>query len=663
MKFRKILGVLTSVLVLAVLWVTMAGQPVMAVPAITLSATSGTVGSLLYISGSAYSANVTARVHFAYGTSYVLVRTSTVSPTGTIADSFNVPEVPGGTYQVNVETSSTEYAIANYVVIPAIALSATSGRVGGQASISGNGFGASRTVTITFDSVQVATTTSNANGTFTSVTFTVPESQQGSHNIIVSDTINSQTSRFTVEQSAAISPTSASVGATVTVTGNGFRASQTVTVTYDTVAVTTNPSPLVTNANGSFTATFAVPAGPSGSHNVIVNDGFYSATLTISSLAGVKVNPASGNVGTQITISGSGFGTSRTININLDTTQLGTATSDANGSFTSTLNVPASARGAHAIAITDGANTGTAAFAITSSIKSSPDKGPPGAEVTVSGSGFDPNKPVTANFGATAVKTITTDGKGSFSDKFNVPRVASGNYTVSIRDGNDVFNATFTVTVSSEISKTTGNVGMSLTVTGTGFTGTVTIKYDETVVATVTPDASGAVTATFPVPPSIHGDHVIAVSDGLNSLRSAFTMESTPPPVPGLLLPTTETKTDPQASLTWQAVSDPSGVTYALQISLKPDFSTVVLGKQNLTLPQYTLTSIEKLAPTPADGFYYWRVKAIDGAANESAWSAASKFYVSSFPDWAMKAAIGVGALFFALFFFWLGRKTAGGGY
>ena len=76
----------------------------------------------------------------------------------------------------------------------------------------------------------------------------------------------------------------------------------------------------------------------------------------------------------------------------------------------------------------------------------------------------------------------------------------------------------------------------------------------------------------------------------------------------------------------------------------------------------YTLTSDEeKLPSTPADGFYYWRVKAIDGAANESDWSAANKFWVSWLPDWATKAAIGVGAIIFALFFFWLGRKTAGG--
>jgi len=169
--------------------------------------------------------------------------------------------------------------------------------------------------------------------------------------------------------------------------------------------------------------------------------------------------------------------------------------------------------------------------------------------------------------------------------------------------------------VSAEIGKTSGNVGMSLTVTGTGFTGTVTVKYDETVVATVTPDASGAVNATFPVPPSIHGDHVITVSDGLNSIRSAFTGGVDTTTGTGLLSPLTGVKADAQAALTWQAVTDPSGVTYILQISAKPDFSIITLQKQNLTLPRTPLTSTEKLEPTPADGFYYWRVKAIDGAS------------------------------------------------
>jgi len=74
------------------------------------------------------------------------------------------------------------------------------------------------------------------------------------------------------------------------------------------------------------------------------------------------------------------------------------------------------------------------ALTITSSISVSPDKGPIGAEVTVSGAGFDASKLVTISFGATTIKTANTDAKGTFSDKFNVPRVASGNYTISIRD-------------------------------------------------------------------------------------------------------------------------------------------------------------------------------------------------------------------------------------
>jgi hypothetical protein len=77
----------------------------------------------------------------------------------------------------------------------------------------------------------------------------------------------------------------------------------------------------------------------------------------------------------------------------------------------------------------------------------------------------------------------------------------------------------------------------------------------------------------------------------------------------------------------WQGVSDPSGITYSLEIAnnlnffpLRPD-----LRRYDLTDTSCTVTM------TP--GVYFWRVKAIDGADNESEWSLSPlAFEVGIFP-------------------------------
>ena len=98
-------------------------------------------------------------------------------------------------------------------------------------------------------------------------------------------------------------------------------------------------------------------------------------------------------------------------------------------------------------------------------------------------------------------------------------------------------------------------------------------------------------------------------------------------------------------------------VTYTLQIAPSAGFTSITLEKQKLTTSAYTLTETEKLLLTGKETPYYWRVKAVDGASNESAWSDAWSFYISIFPGWAKYTLIGVGALLFALLSFWLGMR------
>jgi hypothetical protein len=95
------------------------------------------------------------------------------------------------------------------------------------------------------------------------------------------------------------------------------------------------------------------------------------------------------------------------------------------------------------------------------------------------------------------------------------------------------------------------------------------------------------------------------------------------------------------ASFEWEAVSDDSQqVVYTLQVATGEGFTSasLVLVQEGLTSPEYTLTEEEKLAGRSAEEPYYWRVRAVDGASNESDWSEVGQFHVSAslLPPWTV---------------------------
>jgi hypothetical protein len=94
--------------------------------------------------------------------------------------------------------------------------------------------------------------------------------------------------------------------------------------------------------------------------------------------------------------------------------------------------------------------------------------------------------------------------------------------------------------------------------------------------------------------------------------------DTTPPPRPWRISPPHGYQTDDDTpSFDWSDVSDPSGVTYWLQIAYDYNFTSLVLDNNGLATSDYTLAELESLA----DGPYYWRVCATDGALNQSAWT------------------------------------------
>ena len=74
---------------------------------------------------------------------------------------------------------------------------------------------------------------------------------------------------------------------------------------------------------------------------------------------------------------------------------------------------------------------------------------------------------------------------------------------------------------------------------------------------------------------------------------------------------------DAKVPFKWSAVSDPSGVTYDLEVSDQSNFSKTLVSRTKLTEIKYTLPEAEALP----NGEYYWHVRAVDAAGNTGAWS------------------------------------------
>jgi hypothetical protein len=191
---------------------------------------------------------------------------------------------------------------------------------------------------------------------------------------------------------------------------------------------------------------------------------------------------------------------------------------------------------------------------------------------------------------------------------------------------------TFTVTAGASLSSVYGSVGDKIIVRGTGFAHQTPIKvnFDEQPVSTATTDNNGDFSTTVTIPPSHGGDHFITIDDGTISKQLVFSIEKSPPPAPALILPLNDSLTKAEAYFQWQIITDSSvPVTYNLQIASNQNFVNIILQKTGLQSTEYTLNDKETLTADFKNAAYFWRVKAIDGAKNESEWSVPRIFYVS----------------------------------
>ncbi len=275
----------------------------------------------------------------------------------------------------------------------------------------------------------------------------------------------------------SVTPASGGDGTPVTITGTNFGGTQgSSTVNFGTTAAT-----VTSWSNTSIVVT--APNIAANSYNVSATVGGVASNSVAFSIVApsiTTITPASGAVGSSVTIAGSNFGASQ----GTSTLKFGTAAATVNlwSNTSITATVPSLPLGSSNVTVTVGANASNAtAYAVAAPVLSaiSPASGVAGSTVTLTGSNLGVSQgSSTVQFGSVAA-TVTSWSNTSVSA--TVPTLAAGAYNVIVTVGGNASNAEpFTVTTGPPqpvVSIDSGGVGASPFVADEDFTGGVAATH------------------------------------------------------------------------------------------------------------------------------------------------------------------------------------------
>jgi len=480
-----------------------------------------------------------------------------------------------------------------------ITLSPDDGVPGEEVKVRGYNFTADEWVDIYYylngSRIWIDNVKTDEDGDFPWVTFEVPESYTGPHEVLAEDEHGIDASDyFTVEPGLTVYPEEGPVGTNVTVEGHGFdEEEEDIEVYFDSEVVAEN---IEADEDGSWQTSFQIPSSPKGSHEIDAegdeSQDYDVEDATFEVTPEIIINKSSGSVGDNITMTATGFEDEDSyIKILFAGEEAETEPeiirADENGSWEASFKVPEMPTGEYSVTAegerTRKEDVNELSFDIGPGLVLSPDEGHVGTNLTVVGGGFDTNKNVVIRYDGSQIETATTDSSGSFMAIFPVPESQHGEREVTADDsaGN---NATAIFTMESEPPGTPELVSPS------------------------------------------GGDRV----GFIGRVRPTFN---------------------------WTAVSDESGVYYSLQIATSENvtatgFADPVVSVQNIVGTNYTLNASEALPY----GTYYWILQAVDGAENAGNWTAACSFRSGVMPLWAfiliilaIVAGIGTAVYFFVI--------------
>lgn len=238
--------------------------------------------------------------------------------------------------------------------------------------------------------------------------------------------------------------------------GSGFAANETVDLSWNLGSLGTVKAGIAAaDPNGFFFSSFTMPSLPFGVHVQLVAQGRISglsASTPVNEAPGLYASPNQGVVGTTVSLSGGGFGSSEFVKILFQNTVVAHAHTGPRGNFTASFVVPTNAQIGFQNngIVASGKTSGIAAsafFSVEPNVYITPRTGTSGTLITVRGSHFTPNGfaeilwvfPGTGGSGGNTefLTSISVNSRGTFTTAVNAPPglVSGTKYFVLVIDG------------------------------------------------------------------------------------------------------------------------------------------------------------------------------------------------------------------------------------
>jgi len=208
----------------------------------------------------------------------------------------------------------------------------------------------------------------------------------------------------------------------------------------------------------------------------------------------------------------------------------GTFTASGPGSYTLTFHMPEAAKGDHKVYLVDNTYTQKgdyAIFTVLPSVKITPEEGPVGTNVTLNGYGFSALQQLRIKFKGTVIATPTANSAGSWNIIYAIPATPSGGYTFDVGPNSDPdvvwLSKYFKVTPEIAVMPSSGTVGQTIAINGTGFGSKekdIEVTFGGKVVKKISyADENGSWGDVIAVPPVQRGDYKIDASGMLTRAR------------------------------------------------------------------------------------------------------------------------------------------------
>jgi hypothetical protein len=349
-------------------------------PSVKIDPEEGPVGTEVKLNGYGFTASQDIQIKF----KDTVIKTTTANTLGSWPISYTIPPTPAGGYifEVDAKEGTVWAALVSkyFKVIPSITVTPGSGKVGQTIKVEGAGFASEeQAIKVTFDGeVRKENIYADKDGSWTDY-ITVPRRTCGRYIINASGTLTRardvEPVTFTLVPGVSVTPISAYVGDTITVTGGGFAPGETgIQVYFDGLVVPSTT--IAVDIYGCWESSFVLPASTYGSHIVAASGDTtqpaVSTPLTTQARI-VELSPVEGARGDSVSLTGDGFGGSQQLTVTVG----GVAVTEnlqtqPNGNVVISFRVPKCTVGKQTVKVTDGGATVEVDFTVTKKVLPTP---------------------------------------------------------------------------------------------------------------------------------------------------------------------------------------------------------------------------------------------------------------------------------------------------